>query len=571
MSTADGRLRVLVVGFVESIHAVRAVQPMTELGWDVHVFASHPHWANPAWRDVTLHVDPGFVPPDPDASVGVEYLVPATGNEEPVIEGLTWEQRVGSLAAAIERLRPDLVDSMEIQHGGYLVAEARPLLGDEPPPWLVHNWGSDVFYYGRSPRHQSRLRAVLGSCDFYGAECHRDVGLARAFGFSGRALPVLPNAGGFDLEQAQELRAPGPVSARRTIALKATNAFVYRPLTALAGLERCSELLADYDLALYTASPEVEERARRLSESCGLGLEVMSGLEIPVTHREILALHGRSRISISLSESDAICTSFLEAMVMGSFPIQSDTGCSAAWADADRGALFVDPDEPEQVAAALRRALSDDALVDSAAATNAAVAGARLDRGLLLGRMRDAYQRVAAEIGAGGAGAGAHGLDPAAMAASLPAPTAGDSAAARSGLRRERLALLYLDPSHEPGADADQLLEVTAEEDREALVADLLWALERQAELLRGERVGWARGEVGADERIDDWYDSELVERDEHIAALRRHVNDMQRSLDGFHARLEAPALPPLASRAGLRARLARARARAGRRPRGSG
>lgn len=566
MSAGDRRLRVLVVGFVESIHAVRAVEPMTELGWDVHVFASHPHWANPAWRDVTLHVDPGFVPPGPDASVRVEYLEPAAGNEEPVIEGLTWEQRVGSLAAAIEELAPDLVDSMEIQHGGYLVAEVRALLDGEPPPWLVHNWGSDVFYYGRSPRHQSRLRAVLGGCDFYGAECHRDIGLARAFGFSGRALPVLPNAGGFDLEAARRLRAPGPVSARRTIALKATNAFVYRPLTALDALERCAELLSGYELTLYTASPEVEERARRLSESADIGLEVMSGLEIPVTHEQVLAMHGRARVSISLSESDAICTSFLEAMVMGSFPIQSDTGCSAAWADAGRGALFVDPDDPEQVAAALRRALSEDELVDGAAETNAAVAGARLDRGPLLARMRDAYQRVAAEIEAGAAGADRRGLDPAAMAASLPEPAAAGSVAARSGRRRERLALLYLDPSHEPGADAERLLEVTPEEDRDALVGDLLWALERQAELLRGERVGWARGEVAAEERIEDWYDSELVERDEHIAALRRHVSAMQRSLDGFHARLEAPPLPPLASRAGLRARLARAR----RRPRGS-
>jgi glycosyltransferase involved in cell wall biosynthesis len=570
MSGEGERMRVLVVGFVESIHAVRAVEPMTELGWDVHVFSSHPHWANPAWRDVTLHVDPGFVPPGPDPSVRVSYLEPAPGNEEPVIEGLTWGQRVGALAQAIEDLRPDLVDSMEIQHGGYLVAEARSRLQGEPPPWLVHNWGSDVFYYGRNPRHQGRLRTVLSGCDFYGAECHRDIGLARAFGFSGKALPVLPNAGGFDLKRAGELRAPGPSSARRTIALKATDAFVYRPQTALAALELCADLLDGYTLSLYTASPEVEERARRLCQDSGLGLEVMSGLEIPVTHEQILALHGRSRISLSLSESDAICTSFLEAMVMGSFPIQSDTGCSAAWADPGRGALFVDPDDPEQVAAALRRALDDDALVDAAAERNAELAVARLDRGPLLARMRDAYERVAAEVEAEGSGAGERGLDPAALAARLP-PAAADSAAIRSGLRRERLALMYLDPAAEPEGQAEELLAEIGGEEGEAVAADLVWALERQAELLRGERVGWARGEVGTEEQIDGWYDSELVERDEHIAALRRHVRDMQRSLDGFHARLEIPALPPFASRAGLRARLARARARAGRRPRGTG
>jgi glycosyltransferase involved in cell wall biosynthesis len=558
-------LRALVVTFVESIHAVRAVAPMTALGWDVHVFASHPHWANPAWRDVTLHVDPGFVPPAPDPSVRVQYLEPAPGNREPVIEGLSWEQRVGALAASIAALRPGLVDSMEIQHGGYLVGEARERLRTELPPWLVHNWGSDVFYYGRSPRHRERLRAVLSACDFYGAECHRDVGLARAFGFTGRALPVMPNAGGFDLEQARRLRAPGPSSARRTIALKATDAFVYRPQTALAALEACAELLDGYTLSLYTASPDVERRARQLSARSGLGLEVMSGLEIPVSHEQILALHGRSRISISLSESDAICTSFLEAMVMGSFPVQSDTGCSAAWADPGLGALFVDPDDPTAVEEALRRALSDDELVDVAAARNGETAAARLDVSLLAARMRDSYERVAAEVAAGGAGAGERGLSPAAMAATLP--PAAETAAARSGRRRERLALLYLDPGRDAAERSGQLLAELGGEEGAAVAADLVWALERQAELLRGERVGWAAGEVAEADRVDSWYDSELVERDEHIAALRRHVRKMQISLDGFHAGLEAPVpgpLPPLASRAGLRARLARARRRVG-------
>jgi hypothetical protein len=40
---------------------------------------------------------------------------------------------------------------------------------------------------------------------------------------------------------------------------------------------------------------------------------------------EILKLHGRPRISISLSISDAISRSVLEAMVMGAFPIQRMT------------------------------------------------------------------------------------------------------------------------------------------------------------------------------------------------------------------------------------------------------
>lgn len=559
------RPRVLVVGFVESIHAVRAVAPMLELGWDVHVFASHPHWATPAWRDVTLHVDPGFIPPEPHESVRVEYLEPVPDDPEPVVEGLSWRQRPRVLAATIEALSPDLVDSMEIQHGAYAMLEALTYLQGPPPPWLVHNWGSDVFYYGRNPRHLERLRGVFRNCDYYGAECHRDVGLARAFGFAGKALPVLPNTGGIDLDRARELRASGPVAARRSVALKAADTFVYRPRTALAAIERCGEEMRGMTLSLYTADREIVADAEQLGERFGFAVDVVSSVEALVPHERILELHGRSRVSISLSRSDAICTSFLEAITMGSFPIQSDSGCAEAWTEPGTGALFVDPEDVDGVAAALRRALSDDELVEAAAAANAAVVEGRLDDSLVRMRMIDGYRRVAAEVSGAAAD---QGLEPVAMAAALAEAAAGADldCAAAAQLRRERLALLYL----EPGAGVPLRAELgeppESAEELARLIADLRWLVARQAERIEGEQVGWAAGRVAAPDRIEDLFDSELLERDAHIASLRQHVASMQASLEGFHQQAEEAAEPSGASR--LRARLGRVRRAVGRRVR---
>jgi glycosyltransferase involved in cell wall biosynthesis len=567
---SDARpFKALVVGFVESIHAVRAVAPMLELGWEVHVFASHPHWATPAWRDVTLHVDPGFDPPEPHESVTVEYLAPPPGDTEPVVEGLSWKQRPRALAAAIEALEPDLVDSMEIQHGGYVMLDALAHLQGPPPPWLVHNWGSDLYYYGRNPRHVERLRGIFRHGDLYGAECHRDVGLARAFGFAGKSLPVLPNTGGIELERVRALRRAGATSTRTTVALKAADTFVYRPGTALDAIELCAEEMRGKTLALYTATAEIEERAEELGARLGFEVEVASRATALVPHDEILELHGRCRASISLSRSDAICTSFLEAMTMGSFPIQSDTGCAQAWTEPGTGALFVDPEDVEGVAEALRRALTDDALVDAAAAANAAVVEGRLDDRLVKQRMVDGYRRVAAEVRGAPA---AEGLDPVAMAAALEGAERepGDCPVAAQR-RRERLALLYL----EPAADvplASELLEPGAgAEELELLVADLHWLVERQAEQIAGEQVGWAAGRVAAGEAIEEHYDSELIERDAHIQSLRHHVGAMQGSLEGLHQQLEAataPAAPPPTPATRVRAKLGRVRRGVGRRVR---
>ena len=109
---------------------------------------------------------------------------------------------------------------------------------------------------------------------------------------------------------------------------------------------------------------------------------------------DLLAMHARARVSIGLNRSDGLSTSFLEAIAMGSFPVQADTACGRELTPAGRGALFVPHDDVDAVAAALRRALTDDALVDGAAAINAHVTAEFLDRRRIRARVLDAYDRV---------------------------------------------------------------------------------------------------------------------------------------------------------------------------------
>jgi len=113
-------------------------------------------------------------------------------------------------------------------------------------------------------------------------------------------------------------------------------------------------------------------------------------------HEEILKLHGSARISISLSISDAICTSMTEAMVMGSFPIQSDTACAEEWVEDGRSALLVNADDSDDVAAKVALALADDELVDEAARINAITASERLDASAIKADVLSAYRNVLA-------------------------------------------------------------------------------------------------------------------------------------------------------------------------------
>ncbi|MDK3155397.1 glycosyltransferase [Kamptonema cortianum] len=111
-------------------------------------------------------------------------------------------------------------------------------------------------------------------------------------------------------------------------------------------------------------------------------------------HADMLALHAEARVSIGLSIGDGISTSFLEAMAAGAFPVQSDTSCASEWARHETSCLLVPPEDIDAITTALRRALSDDTLVDTASLINWETVKQRLDRRMICGQILQFYQTV---------------------------------------------------------------------------------------------------------------------------------------------------------------------------------
>lgn len=378
-----------------SVHAARWINQFSDLGWDIHLFAATPEPVHADMKNVTVYGFSSFRREGLDRSVKIRGLWPLRkgssilGNQAGRF--LPWDR---ALAELIRRLKPDIVHSMEIQHAGYMTYAAKRKIKDSFPTWVVSNWGSDISLFGRLSDHEKRVREVISSCDYYHTECQRDVGLAEEFGFKGKGHWVLPLAGGFDVEQARKLRQPGPTSERRVVAVKGYQGWVYRALVALRAVELCADVLKDggYRVAIYLPSPDTQIAAELLVKSTGLPVDI-----IPYgPHEEILRLHGRSRISIGLSISDALSTSALETMVMGSFPIQSHTSCIGELLRDGESGMLVHPDDPEPVAEALRRAVTDDALVDRAAEINARVTAEFLDDSVVRPKAIGMYEEIAA-------------------------------------------------------------------------------------------------------------------------------------------------------------------------------
>lgn len=444
------RPKILFVGMQSSSHVARWIRLIADQGWDLHVFPVNTVEPNFDLQGVTIHWPRGGVSrADPARAPQLEHKRLAMANltdrlarygriaaahpgrtaqrlRDRVLsyspltslvrlrfhyfnpspadlgDGQSW-LRLGEsdaaapatrgpavLASVIRGVRPDLIHSMEFQHAGYLVLRARELYGGTFPKWLATNWGSDIFYFGRFEDHRAQIRRLLQAVDFYSCECQRDVEIARQFGYTGPVLPVLPNAGGFDLKRLAALRSPVPPSRRRLIMVKGYEHFAGRALTALRALERCADMLKGYRIVLFSATAEPRRRAMELKRAGVLDIKIIDW----APHATILAHFAKARLYVGIGISDAISTSLLEAMAFGAFPIQTDTSCCQEWFADGLGGYAVPPDDFDTICDRIRRALQDDELVDRAGALNWETVKARLDNAKLKLQVAAMYRDI---------------------------------------------------------------------------------------------------------------------------------------------------------------------------------
>jgi glycosyltransferase involved in cell wall biosynthesis len=377
-------MKILIIAMSDSVHTSRWISQIQEQNWQIFFYPSViSNGIHSDLQNLTYFYSYLGKPREHHSSVKfkgncIMALPYAIYTKKKILEAIFPDFRQQEIKKIILKIKPDIIHSLEIQAAGYLTLEVKQKYFQNKhfPKWIVTNWGSDIYLYGKLKEHRDKIQQVLAECDYYSCECHRDIKLAQDLGFKGKTLPVFPNAGGFDLETVANYRQTGLTSDRKVIMLKGYQTWAGRSLCGLRALERCSELLHGYKIVIYSANDDVKLAARLFEVSTGVEVQV---LPLKTPHSEILKFHGQSRISIGLSISDAISTSLLEAIVMGSFPIQSWTSCADEWIIDGETGLLVPPEDPEIIEQAIRKALTDDNLVNQATQKNIELARNRLD------------------------------------------------------------------------------------------------------------------------------------------------------------------------------------------------
>lgn len=378
---------VLVIGMLDSPHVARWLRTLVDLPVKFVLFPSTPH----------LRVHPELQ----KLASTEQRLSVSIAHPESRLSPIIWvidlicrgNMRALLLRRRINKERPILVHALELQHAGYALHKAAGSRSLFPTKIALTNYGSDIYWYERYPRHQARLTALMSIADIYCAECERDVKSALSMGFRGEVLSVLPNAGGMSGLAPWSSSDEDLVVGRSTVLVKGYTNFVGRAQDIICHIARNAARFDGWNVIVYSATL----RARLMCFLLRLTrptLQLRAIKKKGLSHAEMIDLFASSAAYIGFSRSDGISTSFLEAMAHGAYPLQTSTACVAEWRS--RGARFsmLDVNDPAGAVEELLRVLNDINLRTRAARENRGAALVHLDAVKIGRQMREDYARV---------------------------------------------------------------------------------------------------------------------------------------------------------------------------------
>ena len=235
------------------------------------------------------------------------------------------------------------IHAIELQGAAYLY-DLLPQQIQDRTSLIVTNYGSDIQYFQNIPEHQDKIRSVLSKADFYSAECQRDYESALKLGFKGKFLPCIPNAGGFKNEIFELNLVPS--NERNLIMAKCYGGTFGLGELIIDALERFLRNNTDVKIVMHSVTDDLLNKSRNLRVAFPNQVVVYTVRE-KISRHEILDYLSKSRIYLGASKSDGISTSFLEALCLGAYPIQTDTSCASEWIELGFFGSIIRPDTSE--------------------------------------------------------------------------------------------------------------------------------------------------------------------------------------------------------------------------------
>ena len=288
------------------------------------------------------------------------------------------------LRGLIQQIRPDLIHAMRIPYEGMLAADS-----STGRPLIVSTWGNDFTLHAPSTRLMSHYtRWTMQVADALHADCHRDLRLAREWGFSvEKPGLVIPGNGGVRSDvfypPAKPVEEPVVINPRG-----------FRPYVRNDMFFKAIPLVLarQPNAKFFFASMAGESQATQWIRELNISHAVQ--LLPPLPHAKMAEVFRRAQIVASPSIHDGTPNTLLEGIACGCFPVAGDLESIREWITPDENGLLFDSNNSQSIANAIISALENKNLREKAAGSNQKIIAARAEYKQNMQRAEEFYERV---------------------------------------------------------------------------------------------------------------------------------------------------------------------------------
>ncbi len=405
-----GKPRILFVGLAESTHTHAWIDLLREAELNVRLFAlPTPSGYPPDDWPIPTYVSGRIYRRFDRANRRIPYLYGGkapgirhlckTGNL--VIRRLFQPERW--LASILNDWQPHVVHTLGLDPAGmFLHRVLRSDPADRAFQWVLQlRGGSDLTLSHLDPDQRTGLADVLGACDQILSDNRENFRIGGLLGLREEQIaPIapVPGTGGVALAELQALATTKP-SARRVIVWPKAYVCPWSlSLPVLEALQLCWDAIAPCEVYM-TAADETTRMwywtlPERMREHCHLLSRV--------PRRQMLDLMASARVALLPSLVDGTPNSMFEAMACGALPIVSPLPTLTPLVEDPLNVLFARNLYPDEIASALRRAMTDDALVEAAAIENETFVRRYADRATLAPKVVAYYLTLVQQAGQSG-------------------------------------------------------------------------------------------------------------------------------------------------------------------------
>jgi glycosyltransferase involved in cell wall biosynthesis len=180
------------------------------------------------------------------------------------------------------------------------------------------------------------------------------------------SLTPVPGTGGVDVEKMKHKRLGKTSDSRIIIYPKAYESQWSKSLPVLEALSLCWDRIQPCTIHIFNMYPETEP----WFQSMPMSIKENCIIHDRVSHMEFFDFLAQARVLLIPSLVDGVPNSLYEAMSVGIFPIVSPLPTIRSVVRDEENVLFARNLYPDEIAAALSRAMTDNELVNRAAQNN---------------------------------------------------------------------------------------------------------------------------------------------------------------------------------------------------------